>query len=91
MWRTSARGPSLAFVTNTERAMVLLLDGAGDAGEHAVDPGAEDRSEGFVLANGQHDQYPDADTGPVADAFGVVRHVVATGSWPVAAHRVADR
>lgn len=29
----------LAFVTNTERAMVMLLDGEGDPGEHARGPG----------------------------------------------------
>ncbi|MEV3959479.1 hypothetical protein AB0M34_01070 [Nocardia sp. NPDC050193] len=78
-------------MTNTGRAMVMLLDGAGDPGEHAVGPGAECWSERLVLANGQHDEYPDADTVPVADAFGVVRHIVATGSWPADARRVADR
>lgn len=71
--------------------MVLLLEGAGDPGEHAADPGAEGRSEGFVLADGQRDEYPDAATVPVADAFGAVRHIVATWWWPAAAHRVVDR
>lgn len=57
-WLTSSRGRSLAFVTNTERALVMLLD--GDPGEHAVDPGASGTSEGFVLANGQHAVDPGA-------------------------------
>ncbi|MEU4430493.1 hypothetical protein AB0F65_07400 [Nocardia rhamnosiphila] len=39
-WPTGSRGRSAAFVTNTERATVLLFDGAGDPGEHAVDSGA---------------------------------------------------
>ncbi|MEV0111091.1 hypothetical protein AB0H42_32865 [Nocardia sp. NPDC050799] len=67
--------------------MVVLLDGAGDPGA----PGSRGLSEGFVLANGRHDDYPDADTVPVAAAFGVVRHVVATALWPAGADRVADR
>ncbi|MFF7143981.1 hypothetical protein ACFZB5_22510 [Streptomyces nodosus] len=32
-WLTSSSGRLLAFVTNTERAMVMLLEGEGDPGE----------------------------------------------------------
>lgn len=39
-WLTSSAGRLLVVVTNSERAMVMLLDSADDPGEHAVDPGA---------------------------------------------------
>ncbi|HUQ59309.1 hypothetical protein [Lentzea sp.] len=90
-WLTSESGRSLAFVTNTERAMVMLLDGEGDPGEHATDPGAEGASDGFVLSNGQDDEYPDADTVPLDKALGIVEHVVGQGVWPTDAHHVSDR
>ncbi|MGW3248546.1 hypothetical protein [Streptomyces sp. NPDC001070] len=90
-WLTSSSGRLLGFVTNTERAMVVLLEAEGDAGEHAVDPGAGGSSGGFVLSNGQHDEYPDEDTVPLDEAFRIVRHIVGEGSWPVDAPRVADR
>ncbi|MET9728915.1 hypothetical protein [Streptomyces zaomyceticus] len=90
-WLTSSSGRSLAFVTNTERAMVMLLEEEGDPGEHAVDPGAEGASEGFVLSNGQHDEYPDQDTVPIGEAFGLVEHIVGRGSWPAEASWVVDR
>ncbi|MEU9230341.1 hypothetical protein AB0D40_39185 [Streptomyces massasporeus] len=40
-WLTSSSGRSLAFVTNTERAMMMLLEEEGDPGENAVDLGIE--------------------------------------------------
>ncbi|MFE2108495.1 hypothetical protein ACFXAF_21925 [Kitasatospora sp. NPDC059463] len=90
-WLTSSAGRSLGVVTNTERAMVVLLEGAGDPGEHAVDPSADGESDGFVLANGQCDEYPDQETVPLAEALRIVEHIVATGSWPPDAAWVADR
>ncbi|MFG2899771.1 hypothetical protein ACGFZH_22145 [Streptomyces zaomyceticus] len=90
-WLTSSSGRSLAFVTNTQRAMVMLLEEEGDPGEHAVDPGAEGSSCGFVLSNGQHDEYPDQDTVPLGEAFRLVEHIVGTGSWPADARWVVDR
>ncbi|MFF4427475.1 hypothetical protein ACFY04_43395 [Streptomyces sp. NPDC001549] len=45
-WLTSASEQSLAFVTNAERAMVMLLEGEGDPDEHAVDSGAQGSSDG---------------------------------------------
>ncbi|MGW5385442.1 hypothetical protein [Nocardia sp. NPDC003963] len=90
-WLTSSAGRSPAFVTDAERAMVMLPAGPGDPGEHAVDPDADGWSEGFVLAGGQQDQYPDADTVPIAAAFGMVEHIVATGSRPADGRWVADR
>ncbi|MFD4482126.1 hypothetical protein ACFWPU_39280 [Streptomyces sp. NPDC058471] len=90
-WLTSSSGRSLAFVTNTKRAMVMLLEEEGDPGEHAVDPGAQGSSDGFVLSNGQHDQYPDEDTVPIGEAFELVEQIIGTGSWPTDACWAVDR
>jgi hypothetical protein len=90
-WLTSSSGRALAFVTNTERAMVMLLEEEGDPGEHAVDPGAQGSSDGFVLSNGQDDEYPDEDTVPVHEAFRLVKQIMDTGSWPTDARWVVDR
>ncbi|MGW2947949.1 YcxB family protein [Streptomyces sp. NPDC001226] len=67
-WLASSSGRLLAFVTNHERAMMSLLDDEADPGEHAVDPEAVGSSEGFVLSNGQHDEYPNEDTVPLEEA-----------------------
>ncbi|MFD8016180.1 hypothetical protein [Streptomyces sp. NPDC058955] len=90
-WLTSSSGRLLAFVTNTERAMVVLLEGEGGPGEHAVDPGTAGSSDGFILSNGQGDEYPDEDTVPICEAFRLVGHIVGTGSWPADARWVVDR
>ena len=90
-WLTSSRGRLVAFVTNTERAMVMLIAEEGDPGEHAVDPRAEGMSGGFVLSNGQHDEYLNRDTMPLDEALRIVEHIVGNGSWPSDAHWVIDR
>ncbi|MFD2691388.1 hypothetical protein ACFS5L_42115 [Streptomyces phyllanthi] len=90
-WLSSSCGRLVAFVTNTERAAVSLLDEEGDAGEHAVDPGADGSSEGFVLSNGQHDEYADEDTVPLEEALRIIECIVSEGSWPVDARWVVDR
>ncbi|MFL9680691.1 hypothetical protein [Streptomyces sp. KL110A] len=90
-WLASSSGRSLAFVTNTERAMVMLLDDEGDPGEHAVDPGAQGSSDGFVLSNGQGEEYPNEDTVPICEAFRLVKQIVAMGSWPADARWTVDR
>lgn len=90
-WLTSASGGSVCFLTNTARAMVMLLAEEGDAGEHATTPGAEGESGGFILSNGQNDTYPDADTVPLDQALRIAEHVVREGSWPADAHHVSDR
>ncbi|WP_405750718.1 Imm1 family immunity protein [Streptomyces sp. NBC_00012] len=87
----SSAGRTLFVVSNTERAMVMLLADPGDPGEHATDPGAEDWSGGFVLANGQSDEYPDADTVPLDEALRIVRHILATGRPPADAAWAVDR
>ncbi|MFF3564009.1 hypothetical protein ACFYXS_28575 [Streptomyces sp. NPDC002574] len=90
-WLTGSSGRLLTVVTNTERAMVALLDGEGDPGGHAVDPGAAGTSRGFVLSNGQHDAYADEDTVPLAEAFRIVWHLVREGSPPADASWTVDR
>lgn len=91
LWLAASSGRLLAVVTNAERAMVVLLDGEGDPGEHATDPGAEGWSDGFVLANGQGDEYPDEDTVPLDEALRIVRHILATGGPPADAPWTVDR
>ena len=90
-WFVDGTGRSLTVVTNGERAMVMLLAGEGDPGEHAVDPGADGWSDGYVLANGQDDEYPDADTVPLPEALRIVEHVLDTGSPPPDAAWQVDR
>ncbi|WP_327290483.1 hypothetical protein [Streptomyces sp. NBC_01198] len=90
-WLTSSSGRRLAFVTNSRRVMLVLMDGEGDPGEHASDPGAEGSSDGFLLSNGEYDEYPDEDTVPLAEAFRIVHHIVGKGSWPPDARWVVDR
>uniref|UniRef100_A0AAU3I9K8 Immunity protein Imm1 n=1 Tax=Streptomyces sp. NBC_01393 TaxID=2903851 RepID=A0AAU3I9K8_9ACTN len=90
-WLTSSRGRSLAIISNTDRAMVMLLDDEADPGEHALSPGASSSSSGFVLANGQHDEYPDEDTVLLAEAMRIVTHILATGASPADAAWAIDR
>ncbi|MET7691395.1 hypothetical protein ABZT06_26020 [Streptomyces sp. NPDC005483] len=81
-WLLSSEGRALALVSNTERAMVCLLDDEDDPGRHAVDPGARGSSGGYLVANGQRDEYPDEDTVPLADALRIVAGVVGIGVRP---------
>ncbi|MEU8958024.1 hypothetical protein AB0C93_27400 [Streptomyces sp. NPDC048518] len=90
-WLTSSSGRSLAFVTNTERAMVMLLEDADDPGEHAVDAGAQGTSGDFVLCHGQADEYANEDTVPIGEAFRLVQHILDTGHWPPDARWVGER
>ncbi|MDT0213330.1 hypothetical protein Q9R29_05490 [Rothia sp. ARF10] len=78
----SDRGRILTVVSNGTRAMVVLMDGEGDPGEHAVSTDAVGSSGGYVLENGQEDTYDDAETIPMVDALSVVRSVVDTGGPP---------
>ncbi|MFI1170027.1 hypothetical protein [Streptomyces melanogenes] len=81
-WLTSSTGRCLAVTTNTDRAMVMLLDGEAGSGEHVVAPGAEGVSDGFILENGQNDEYPDTDTVTLGEALRIVQHVLAHGGPP---------
>ena len=78
-WLESDRGRSIAWVTNRDRVMLMLIDHEGDAGEHAVDPGAHGESEGFMLENGQWDIYANRDTVPVDAARAILRQLITTG------------
>jgi hypothetical protein len=76
-WFESDAGELLAIVTNGERAMVMLLQEAGDPGEHAVDASAAtSTSGGYVLADGQVDAYADRDTVSLATAVDLLSAVV---------------
>jgi hypothetical protein len=75
-------GRLLVIVSNGARAMVVLMNGEGDAGEHAVSPGATGSSDGYVLDNGQVDTYEDADTVALGDALKAVRSVIDSGRPP---------
>ncbi|WP_404867834.1 hypothetical protein ACI1MP_05100 [Kitasatospora griseola] len=90
-WLHSSRGRQLAVVCNGERAMVMLLDGPGDPGGHAVDPGADGWSDGYLLASGRHDEYPDEDTVPLDRALRLVRHLLGTSAPPPDAPWSVDR
>lgn len=88
---SSDQGRLLSFVSNGKRAMVVLMQGAGDPGEHAVSPGAVGSSSGFVLENGQEDTYDDADTVPLSEALAAVSSLVDTGRPPRGMPWTVDR
>jgi hypothetical protein len=91
-WLESSLGRRIGFVTNGPRAMVLLLgDDQGDPGEHAIDPEGEGSSGGYVLDNGQVDEYSDRDTVPTSDALRIISHLVSEGVPPNDAPWVVDR
>ncbi|GAA2106184.1 hypothetical protein GCM10009759_44090 [Kitasatospora saccharophila] len=92
-WLRSSLGRQLAVLSNGERAMVALLDGPGDPGEHATDPDADpaEWSDGFILANGQADAYPDPDTVPLERALAVAAHLLAHATPPPDASWSVDR
>lgn len=87
----SDRGRMLAFVSNRDRAMVVLMSGEGDPGEHAVTPDAVGSSGGYVLETGQEDTYDDADTVPLRDGLDLVRSIVDSGSPPAGMPWSVDR
>ncbi|MGW5426610.1 hypothetical protein ACWET9_05215 [Streptomyces sp. NPDC004059] len=89
-WLTGSAGRLLSVVSNTERALVMLLDGEGDPGAHAVSAGAGGSSGGFRSANGQCDTCPDEDTVPLGEAFRIVRHLIRTGLPPARTGWVVD-
>lgn len=88
----SSRGRTIHLVGNGSRAMVMLLEHRdGDPGEHAVDPAGAGTSGGFVLEDGQVDEYDDRDTVPMGEALRIVAHLVAEGVPPVDASWQVDR
>lgn len=81
-WFEDEHGRLLAVVTNGTRAMVRLLRGDGDPGEHLIDPRGAGRSGGFFLANGQAETYADRDTVAFDVAARAVAHLIDHGVWP---------
>lgn len=83
-------GAVCAVVGNGVRAMVVVMDGPGDAGCHAVKPGASGSSGGYLLSNGQEDEYPDSDTVPWSTAVAAVCALVAGEPTPIEwqSHRI---
>jgi len=81
-WFEHDDGRLLAVVTNGSRALVMVLDGPGDAGEHAIDPMATGHEGGYVLGNGQHDTYDNRDTVPLEQALVIVEHLINHGRPP---------
>jgi hypothetical protein len=81
-WFEDEHGQLLAVVTNGARAMVMLMHGDGDPGEHLIDTRGEGRSGGFLLANGQVDTYADRDTVVFSVAGRAVAHLIEHGVWP---------
>ncbi|MFI5987727.1 Imm1 family immunity protein [Streptomyces sp. NPDC051555] len=81
-WFENDAGRLLGVVTNGERAMVVLLDGDGDPGEHLVDPRGEGSSGGYRLSNGQADSYEDRDTVAFDTAAQAVAYFIEHGTWP---------
>lgn len=86
-WFDADSGRMLCLVTNGPRALLMLLDHQGDAGAHLIDPrGGDEPVDGFVLANGQVDEYAERDTVPLATALDVLRSLI-DGGEPRADHR----
>ncbi len=81
-WFENGQGRLLSVVTNGERAMVALLDGPGDPGEHLVDPKSTGNSGGYAMHNGQIDTYSDRDTVPFPVACRAVAHFIEHSLWP---------
>ena len=90
-WFEDDDGRLLAVVTNGTRAMVMLLNGEGDPGEHLSDPRAEGESSRYLLANGQIDTYADRDTVDFGAAGRAVAHLIDHGVWPDGATVDDDR
>ncbi|MEV5875006.1 hypothetical protein AB0L75_12385 [Streptomyces sp. NPDC052101] len=81
-WPTSSAGRLLSVVSDTDRALVMVLDEEDDPGAHAASAGSRQWSGGFRLANGQCDTCPDEETAPLGEAFRIVRHMIGTGLPP---------
>jgi hypothetical protein len=85
-------GSSLFVITNGDRAMVMLLRWPEDDGEHLGDTRVgETFSGGFVLSNGQHDTYPDADTVPLDEALQAVVQIIDGLPRSESQHWIIDR
>jgi hypothetical protein len=91
-WFESDRGRIACLVTNRERALLMVLDHVEDAGEHLVDEASDEvESTGYVLENGQVDDYADRDTVPLASALAALREVIDADPAVAARPWVSDR
>jgi hypothetical protein len=91
-WFEADSGRMVCVVTNGARALLMLLDHDGDAGEHLSDPsGSDEPVAGFVLANGQADQYAERDTVPLDRALDVLRALIDGGEMRVEHRWMIDR
>lgn len=77
----SDTGMTLHLLTNRQRVMVALV-GPGDAAGHAIDDEAAGHSGGYVLENGQEDEYPDRDTVPIPTALALIGYFLSHGTAP---------
>lgn len=75
-------GLKLQVVTNRERMMITLIEPNGASG-HATDTQAGKGSRGgFLLDNGQEDEYDDVDTVAIPDALNVIAYILTLGTPP---------
>jgi hypothetical protein len=81
-WLESDSGRTVGWVTNRQRVMLMVMNHPGDAGEHAIDPDARGSSSGFVLENGQSDEYADRDTYATKNARRNLQSMLTTGQEP---------
>lgn len=56
--------------------------GADGRAGHAIDEGAQGTSGGYLLENGQEDEYADRDTLTLPDALSVVEWILIHGAAP---------
>lgn len=90
-WFAHPDGRRLGFIRNGFRVMLILMTDADDPGEHAIDPGAEGSSDGFLLLNGQNDRYANRDTVEFHTGLRSLRQLIDSGTWPEDVHRENDR
>ncbi|MEV6682201.1 hypothetical protein AB0N09_35875 [Streptomyces erythrochromogenes] len=81
-WFEDDQGRLLHVVTNGERTMVTLVDGADGPGQHLVDPRGQGVSGGYLLSDGQIETYSDRDTVPFPVACQAVAHFLEHDRWP---------
>lgn len=78
----TATGLKLQVVTNRERMKITLIEPKGTSG-HAIDPQAGKGSRGgFLVDNGQEDEYDDVDTVTIPDALNVIGYILTHGTPP---------
>lgn len=78
----SDTGLILQVVTNRRRAMVMLLAGQDEPRGHAIDAAATGSSDGYLLDNGQEDEYSDRDTVPLERALMLITEIAKSGAPP---------